>query len=69
MPSLSDRGRAETLPDEFSLLDDHLARKLGRAFGKKEGVRYGTDNLHIVRAGEQQRASLWAVHGDNARSE
>jgi len=69
LQSLDNKAFTETLPDEFSLLDDHLARKLGRAFGKKEGVRYGTDNLHIVRAGEQQRASLWAVHGDNARSE
>ena len=54
----------EALPDEFSLMDDHLARKLGRAFGKKEGVRYGGRNLHIERAGARQRAVLWTVRED-----
>ncbi len=43
----------EALPHEFSVTDDNLARKLGRAFGKREGVRYGDDGLYIARAGDR----------------
>jgi putative DNA primase/helicase len=67
LQSLEHKDLREALPGDFSLMDEHLARKLGRAFSKKEGVRYGSDNLHIVRAGAAQRAVKWAVRaGDEA---
>jgi hypothetical protein len=69
LQNLENKALREALPDEFSLMDDHLARKLGRAFGKKEGIRYGEQNLHIVREGTEQRAIVWAVRADSgARS-
>jgi putative DNA primase/helicase len=49
----------EVLPDEFSLQDDNLSRRLGRAFGKREGVRYGEH--YLARVGERSRAALWSV--------
>jgi hypothetical protein len=56
----------EVLPDEFSLTDDNLSRKLGRAFGKHEGVRYGADGYHLAKVGERKRAVLWSVyHSDS----
>lgn len=36
-------------------------RKLGRALAKREGVRYGTSNIHVTRAGELHRATRWRV--------
>lgn len=61
LQNLDEKALREALPDEFSLMDDNLARKLGKAFSKREGVRYGPLGLHIARAGEQQRAVLWSV--------
>ncbi len=52
----------EVLPDEFSLVDENLSRKLGRAFGNHEGVRYGSEGYHLAKVGERSRAALWSVH-------
>lgn len=51
----------EVLPDEFSLVDENLSRKLGRAFGNHEGVRYGSEGYHLAKVGERSRATLWSV--------
>jgi hypothetical protein len=51
----------EVLPDEFSLTDENLSRKLGKAFAKREGVRYGTQGLYLKRAGERSKVVLWSV--------
>jgi putative DNA primase/helicase len=51
----------EALPDEFTLADENLSRKLGRAFGQHEGVRYGTEGYHIVRAGSEKKTIQWSV--------
>ena len=61
----------QALPDDFGLLDENLrdknlAKRLGRAFAKREGVRYGPRKLHLARAGTESRAVLWTVRrGDN----
>ena len=57
---------ADALPDQFGLLDPNtpdknLTRKLGNAFAKQEGVRYGTELLHLQRVGKEKRAVLWTV--------
>lgn len=63
----------EALPDEFGLIDEthldkNLAKRLGHAFAKREGVRYGPERIHLTRAGTESRAVLWAVRaGDSAR--
>ena len=51
----------EVLPDEFSLLDDNLSRKLGHALSRHEGVRYGVEGLHLAKIGERRRAAVWSV--------
>lgn len=51
----------EVLPDEFGLLDDNLSRRLGKAFAKRESVRFGTEGYHLVRAGEHAKTAYWAV--------
>jgi putative DNA primase/helicase len=51
----------ETLPDEFSLMDENLSRKLGRAFGNHESVRYGPEGYHLANVGTQSRAIRWTV--------
>jgi hypothetical protein len=51
----------EALPDEFSLLDENLSRKLGRAFGRHEGVRYGEAGFHLAKVGSHAGTSRWAV--------
>ncbi len=60
------QGLADALPDEFGLLDEgskdkNLGRKLGAAFSKREGVRYGAEQLRIERGGSKDRAVLWTV--------
>jgi len=63
----------EALPDEFGLIDDNhldknLAKRLGHAFAKREGVRYGPERLHLARAGKESRAVLWTTWvGDGPR--
>jgi hypothetical protein len=52
----------EVLPDEFSLMDENLSRKLGRAFGKHEGIRYGEAGYHLAKVGERKRSVLWSVY-------
>jgi len=59
-------GFREVLPDEFSLMDENLSRKLGKAFANHEGVRYGAEGYHLAKAGERQRAALWSVRKTNA---
>ena len=56
----------EALPEEFGGIDPDrpdkgLSRKLGKAFAKREGRRHGPTRLHLLRAGEKQRAARWAV--------
>jgi hypothetical protein len=56
----------QALPDEFGILDENLrdknlAKRLGNAFAKREGIRYGPKNLHLGRAGTESRAVLWIV--------
>src|SRR5215212_10274400 len=51
----------EVLPDEFSLMDENLSRKLGRAFGNHESVRYGGEGYYLAKVGERSRAALWSV--------
>lgn len=55
-------GFREVLPDEFSLVDENLSRKLGRAFGSHESVRYGAEGYHLAKVGERKRAALWSVY-------
>jgi putative DNA primase/helicase len=55
-------GFREVLPDEFSLVDENLSRKLGRAFGNHEGVRYGAEGFHLAKVGERKRAAIWSVY-------
>jgi hypothetical protein len=51
----------EALPDEFSPDDENLSRKLGKAFAKREGVRYGTQGLYLKHAGKRSKITLWSV--------
>jgi len=51
----------EALPDEFSLLDENLNRKLGRALGKHEGIRYGSEGYHLVQIDKRKRIAIWSV--------
>ncbi len=51
----------EVLPDEFGLLDENLSRRLGKAFAKREGVRFGAEGYHLARAGEHAKTSYWAI--------
>jgi putative DNA primase/helicase len=52
----------EALPDEFSLMDENLSRKLGRAFGKHEGVRYGDAGYYLAKGGSHAGTARWSVH-------
>ncbi len=38
----------EALPDEISADDKSLSRRLGRAFAKRQGVRYGADEIRLT---------------------
>ena len=51
----------EALPDQFVLSDENLSRKLGTAFANQEGIRYGAEGYHVVRAGSVDRAIQWSV--------
>jgi hypothetical protein len=51
----------EVLPDEFSLADENLSRKFGRAFAKREGIRYGERGYYLTRAGQHAKTVRWAV--------
>jgi putative DNA primase/helicase len=51
----------EALPDEFSLMDEYLSRKLGRAFGKHEGVRYGEAGFYLAKGGSHAGTARWSV--------
>src|SRR5215211_4297527 len=65
----------EALPDEFGLihdnhLDKNLAKRLGHAFAKRDGVRYGPERLHLARAGSESRAVVWTVRlGDGSKGD
>jgi putative DNA primase/helicase len=58
----------EVLPDEFSLLDENLSRKLGRALGKHVGIRYGKAGYHVANVGEHKRSILWSVQKGSAEA-
>ena len=64
----------QALPDEFGLLDENqrdknLAKRLGHAFSKREGVRYGPKRFHLARAGTESRAVLWTVKNGGSQPE
>jgi putative DNA primase/helicase len=53
----------QALPDEFGLLDENirdknLAKRLGRAFAKREGVPYGPRKLHLARRDRKPGGSV-----------
>jgi primase-polymerase (primpol)-like protein/DNA-directed RNA polymerase subunit RPC12/RpoP len=60
------------LPDEFVIVKEKseasFVRKLGRAFTRIEGKRYGKTNLHIERNGIFRKAILWIVIQDSSES-
>jgi len=51
----------DALPDELEddLKPKSLSRRLGIAFSKRAGRRYGESNLHLERAGQEKRATKW----------
>jgi hypothetical protein len=55
----------EAMPEELAALveakDQHLSRKLGKAFSAREDRRYGPEGLHLRRAGTDKRAVRWTV--------
>jgi hypothetical protein len=54
----------EALPDDVAFDTNEngsIHRRLGKAFSKREGRRYGDANLHLARAGSDRRAVKWQV--------
>ena len=52
------------LPDDIAFVADKegsFQRRLGKAFSKREGRRYGDFDFHLERAGEKSRAVKWCV--------
>ncbi len=51
------------LPDELEDREEpgSFSRRLGWAFSKRAGTRYGDSGIHIERAGEEKRATKWRV--------
>jgi hypothetical protein len=51
------------LPDDIVVTDGDgdFQRRLGKAFSKREGRRFGDRNLHLERAGTKNRAVKWRV--------
>lgn len=59
-----DRALAETVPDELADVLEKpgsFQKRLGRAFSKQVGTRYGDSGMHLERAGEEKRATKWKV--------
>ncbi|HOA28074.1 MAG TPA: hypothetical protein PKG51_11235, partial [Arachnia sp.] len=53
---------AEAAPEVCRNADGQLsARRLGHALAKRRGVRHGPEALHLVRAGDRDRALVWRV--------
>jgi len=58
---------SEAVPDDVALVGDKqdknvgYHRRLGKAFSKREGRRYGDLDLHLERAGMESRAVKWCV--------
>jgi putative DNA primase/helicase len=55
---------AETVPDELADAIEKpgsFQRRLGRAFSKRVGTRYGDAAIHLERAGEEKHATKWRV--------
>ena len=50
-----------------NLRDKNLARRLGHAFAKREGVRHGPRKLYLAQAGNASRAILWTVRQGGGR--
>jgi hypothetical protein len=59
----TDHALRDALPDELEddLKPESLSRRMGIAFSKRAGRRYGESNLHLERAGEEKRATKWRV--------
>jgi len=51
----------ESLPDIFED-SKSLERRIGRAFSKRVGTRYGKDQWHLERAGKKKSAAVWLVN-------
>ena len=53
----------DALPDELDMDDKHgsPSRRLGKAFSKRVGRRYGDKNLHLERDGDEKGATKWKV--------
>jgi len=43
-------------------MDENLSRKLGRAFGKHSGVRYGEAGYYLAKGGSHAGTARWSVH-------
>ena len=59
----TDTALRDALPDELEddLKPEGLSRRLGIAFSKRAGRRYGESNLHLERAGKEKGAVKWRV--------
>jgi hypothetical protein len=60
----SDPGFNAGLPDDVAFVADKegsFQRRLGKAFSKREGRRYGDMDVHLERAGMESRAVKWRV--------
>ena len=51
------------LPDELDKTEKpgSLSRRLGKAFAKRVGTRYGDKNMHLEREGKEKGATKWRV--------
>jgi hypothetical protein len=59
----ADQVLREALPDKLDNTEkpESLSRRLGKAFSKRVGTRYGDNNVHLERDGEEKRATKWRV--------
>lgn len=59
----ADQVLRDALPDKLDNTEKpgSLSRRLGKAFSKRVGTRYGDNNVHLERDGEEKRATKWRV--------
>jgi hypothetical protein len=58
----SDQALREAHPDDLADIEtSSFSKRLGQAFSKRVGTRYGDSGVHIERAGEEKRATKWRV--------
>jgi hypothetical protein len=62
---ISDDNLLASIPDEFVMTRERseasFVRRLGRAFGKIDGKRFGPENLYIEKSGLMNCKTLWEV--------